>query len=125
MEQEFEVVMRLAMMALLSVLLTTACVHGASSPSSAVTVVAVSDGQQHNRLTDAADLSALNALWQSKQKVLLKQRPEFAYLVDFGGSHGRWLYSTSGYIVQAEQPYGTIFRLSDHAQANRLLGVAK
>ena len=125
MEQEFDVVMRFAAVAVLSVCLTTACVHGESSSSSAVTVMAASDGQQHSRLTDTTELSALNALWQSKQKVLLKQRPEFAYLVDFGGSHGRWLYSTDGYIVLAEQPYGTIFRLSDRAQANRLLGVAK
>lgn len=86
--------------------------------------VLTANGDNSHQVVDAGQQASLQALWKNKRNVMVKQRPDFQYRVEFGkDASAQWLYSSSGYTVLASEPYGQIYLIADHDHANRLLGV--
>jgi hypothetical protein len=105
-------------------LLMAGCQHGANAQSGIRVLSTEGQLQQHIVATDS--VAQLKMLWQSKREVVVKQRPEFKHRVELGAAADeQWLYSESGYVVLASQPYGTIYLLANREEANRLLGITR
>jgi len=61
-------------------------------------------------------MAVLNAVWESREEVVLDQRPSFSHKIDIvlqDGKSTRWLYAPEGYITVLTKANTPIYQIAD------------
>lgn len=95
-----------------------------------ITAVAVLDAQfQPVKKLAPQELPALERQWNGKTEVADSLRQgeatHFKLDIEAGTSAGRWLYSTSGLVQRLSKTPQPVYKMSDSAEFNRLVGAEK